>query len=1043
MGLFEGMKYVFKFLADKLLDSGYEPLGDRISNNLSQKNAEQELVKIVEKALTSVTGNSTDDWSRYRWVLALYRIKNTKEIYSKIIAATLEMTSNDERLIPDEIIRLLNLRENDRQELSNFLFSFRKALVNNKFLSPAIQYADSLDARGKLAGIYELLSSFSDTILTIDSGESALRVQVIGQGSEQIEEKYLTNLLHEYEGLFLERRSKDESIRPDFQIRLARVYTTLNTTLSRQIHIGEIERAERGMSGEAVPVFSQLPISCLRYAMESRYMILLGDPGSGKSTFVQHLTICLAGARLNPESEWSKYLSADDIKTWELPYYPLPIYVRLRNLGQGAFSLPTNQTFLGQAENLLSYINDEIQRIGGNRIERHLQELLHQGQVLVILDGLDEVTDPSNSSSTYQREFIAQAICSFRMRFPHSRILVTCRTKLYPTDSTEIALAPWGLPGFAIARIKNLDPDQIKVYVHKWFDELNVRNRQWGSKVKYERKRDSLLQELQKDYLAELAGLPILLTQMVLLHTYKELPISRISLYKESTELLLWEWERIRALQSGRYGISANDYLQTLLPGIRLDEVEGAIDKAVFFSFLESLPDIPKYHLRDFLSELFEKVYQLPPHEAISRSEKFINDWIQFRNGLLYPSREKTYDMPHNSFKEFISGRYIRENRFEYEGVEESWKQAGARFVKKDIGKWGEVFRYATALEESPAEVAVALDEILPEGPPSSHADVQTILLAGEIACDAGGRLIATRSKLGRMVYQTLITYLDNIMKSNWPTIKNSTDLFPVKTRFRAGELLNDVGWIPVDLDEIIKIEDENRYYWIGKYLVTNLQYQRFLESPDYSDPDIWNSVEVFLDNTSPIKTIAEEAWNWFQANGGALRHPTSWYDSRFGLSRRIYPVVGITWYEAAAYCSWLNRHWKEYIISPVTELHFRLPLEDEWEQAANRLSPITFLGNESIDQASAKANTLESGLSSTTPVCMYPNGMSSNGVYDMFGNAWEWLSATTLNSDSYRKIKGGAWYLTRQNASLETHNHALAVSSTDYIGFRIVAFEI
>lgn len=148
-------------------------------------------------------------------------------------------------------------------------------------------------------------------------------------------------------------------------------------------------------------------------------------------------------------------------------------------------------------------------------------------------------------------------------------------------------------------------------------------------------------------------------------------------------------------------------------------------------------------------------------------------------------------------------------------------------------------------------------------------------------------------------------------------------------------------------------------------------------------------------------------------------------------------PVVGVNWFEADAYCRWL---------AAMTGIEFRLPDELEWEKAARGTDGREFPWGEKFD--SALCNTNKSYIETTTPVGLYPGGVSPFGLFDASGNVWEWTSSWYEKypggddddsfGEKFRVVRGGAWDLDRVLARCASRNRGTPGDFYNLIGFRV-----
>lgn len=111
------------------------------------------------------------------------------------------------------------------------------------------------------------------------------------------------------------------------------------------------------------------------------------------------------------------------------------------------------------------------------------------------------------------------------------------------------------------------------------------------------------------------------------------------------------------------------------------------------------------------------------------------------------------------------------------------------------------------------------------------------------------------------------------------------------------------------------------------------------------------------------------------------VREPRFWRDRRY--NRPSDPVVGISWYEARAYCAWLAAQ---------SGLPFRLPTEVEWEAAARGRAGRWLPYGETYEPLAG--NTIDAHLFGPSPVGAFPESDTPEGITDLSGNTWDWTSS-------------------------------------------------
>ncbi|MFH1742485.1 MAG: SUMF1/EgtB/PvdO family nonheme iron enzyme [bacterium] len=189
--------------------------------------------------------------------------------------------------------------------------------------------------------------------------------------------------------------------------------------------------------------------------------------------------------------------------------------------------------------------------------------------------------------------------------------------------------------------------------------------------------------------------------------------------------------------------------------------------------------------------------------------------------------------------------------------------------------------------------------------------------------------------------------------------------------------------------------------YEIGRYEITNAEYAAFIRDGGYQNRSYWS----------------DEGWTAKERLG--RRYPEAWMDRRYWQTRLRdvendrNPVVGVSWYEARAYCRWL---------SAKAGFRFDLPTEGQWEAAARGTQNFLFPWGDRWDpercncgddtDGNGQGDGGIDGYSLTAPVGTYPAGASPFGCYDMAGNVYEWCLNRFEEEGSgaaYRVLRGGS----------------------------------
>ena len=841
-------------------------------------------------------------------------------------------------------------------------------------------------------------------------------------------EVYLHRLLRQVSRLELsgiDRKAAGQNM--DTCLNLSAIYTALLTLSSEH---PEREQTKKVRDREMSLLGKQEQrLSALAQANQHHHLVLLGDPGSGKSTFVKFMAMCLAGELLENDSVNLALLTAplpkeeneeeDDREKKKKPQQwnhgvLLPVVVILRDFA--AKGLPPK----GQpatAKHLWNFIVSTLEETMLGAYAPHLQEQLQKQGGLLLLDGLDEVPEAAR-----RRTQIKQAVEDFTDLFPKCRILITSRTYAYQHQE-------WRLQGFAEAVLAPFTKAQIRFFVEHWYAHMaEVR----GMNPDDARGRAELLKHVifHSHRLFDFAQRPLLLTLMASLHAWRggSLPQKRGELYAEATDLLLDWWEQAKIVK--------NPDGQTIIAQPCLAEVLQVGQERIFqvltglaFQAHNSQPDlegtanIPEDTLVSALFTASENK-DLRPGRLI----EFLSD----RAGLLVSHGNNMYTFPHRTFQEYLAACYLTEEDIE----EESYPENAAILIRRDPNRWREVVLLAAAKASSGSSrmswlVVDAFCEWQPDAPDITVEDAWSALLAGQALVETAN--LQQVSPRNRRKVERIRNWLVAILTEQVPL--NAP--FPPVERALAGNILNqlhdlrsgvglqedglpDIEWCEVSAGSFLMGSDPKKdegafddeqpqhtvqvsAFQISRYPVTNAQYQSFVDHGGYTEQ--WR------------ECWSQEGWAWRKE--AQISKPRS-YGGEFDLPN--HPIVGVSWYEASAFCRWLTLRFRESG-GLLENREIRLPTEAEWEKAARGEDGRMYPWGDEISPE--LANYSETAFGVTSTVGCFPRSTSPYSCEEMAGNVYEWCLdwydgkyyAQSPEKDppgpasgSLRVVRGGYW---------------------------------
>jgi formylglycine-generating enzyme required for sulfatase activity/nucleoside phosphorylase len=764
-------------------------------------------------------------------------------------------------------------------------------------------------------------------------------------------------------------------------------------------------------------------------------MVLLGRPGSGKSTLSTYLALSLAEAALGDAAALKR------LGRWWKHGPLLPVPVTLREF---AATLPADLD-RGRAKHLWDFIAADLANSGrGTGFGETLRKFAEDRGALFLLDGLDEAGDES------RRARVLEAVDEFtRNAGAKCRFLLTSRPYAWeestaPADAAAAKTPPPQLQSLPPAyRLADFEPEQIQEFIQHWYHAIAVLG--WIGTGEAKEKTTNLLGAVQREDLAALARNPLLLTLMATLHSNRtRLPDDRADLYNEVVELLLQRWnETIRADRG------LLDALK--IPSLKLGNLRETIEQLAFESHAanvgkEGTADIAEGDLLKGFSPLLG---------GSNDKAALVVAYIEKRAGLLLGQgpreRQRQFTFPHRTFQEYLAACYLaRQPDFRTRAVD---------LARANPAHWREVLTLAArkASADTGVPVADALVhcerfEVWSQKQAPTETDWRVAMLAAEQLLEIGLASITSREEHNAV--------RDRV--AGWLVALVEKEGLPARDRANAGNALARLGdpRPGVGLDEKEKLPKmewtkelragdftlaENkqtvrieRPYQISRYLVTVRQFQAFVDAKGYEQDRFWSAPgRAWRDGKAELKDLSEWHRDEYRKLNFPIRGPEDYIPV---FQTPNHPRVGVSWYEATAFCAWLAEKLK---------LEIRLPREAEWEQAARwnkqlgKADNRRFPWGDAEKDVAQRCNMSDTGIDHTSTVGLFPGGNAECGATDMSGNVWEWCENWYDDKDkSARVLRGGSFYHDPDSLRCGYRDINHPDLRNYYIGFRVVCVD-
>ena len=720
---------------------------------------------------------------------------------------------------------------------------------------------------------------------------------------------------------------------------------------------------------------------------ENDSAIIIGESGTGKTTFLKYLTVI-----------HSKALISSNEKIETLSIKPrIPILIILKEFSD---YLNSKKNISERCVEFINYFNNYLADYDCGVSKKFILSYLKKGQCIVMFDGLDEVTNYLESIK------ISKIISDVNRHYPKNQYIMTSRPVSYNILNKVV------FNNVKRIKIKFLDDNSIEKFIEKWAKQIEGNNSTERLNI------SKFIEEIKNNPSTyDLCTNPFALGLILILQYSQSENITRTELYYKYIETFIM-----------------NDCSDIQIDCFNIDDIYTLLGYIAFQMHMNKTNKVNIKSIKDYIKEY---IRNSDSNYTDERTYEAIIKGLINRNGL-FTKKSEFYKFIHTNFQEYLTAKYcIASNntkRILLSKITDEFWHSSITLAAEILSHYSE--------EEYKIFIEQILDNKYDQDNNLSH-----IILASKCICEIKSNNNILNKKIQKKLLKSITdkdlsiytrrTIGELLGKIGDPRIMCEV---PIMIPIEKGEFL--MGSTDEEIENAINVGAEERLskwnvqypeethrileslykreplqtklilkkFEISKYPITNQQYKYFIDDTRHSPPNL--------------------DYDWAKQY--------NWNDYMYPNGKANHPVVLIEYSDAILYCKWLSEK---------TNKIFRLPTEAEWEKSARYTDGRVYPWGNELNEKYCNINS--SGFGHTLPVGLYEEGKSKYGAMDMIGNVWEWCSAIhdlpcedrePLSRKYKYIVKGGSWSTDRSRTRCSYRT--IDVPGTRNllsVGFRIV----